>query len=131
MSTNHLQSSEKNHSTLPRNLTQMTWTHTSLCNLGKNLCNVETIFCYYLLATSNLKDFSLPACKCRVSFKIRTSLKTSHFDQFWFPRKRKRNFVPSFYLEQLLADKYCTYLLNYCNGVLKLILLRSYLCNKI
>ena len=82
MSKNHLQSSEKNHSKLPRNLTQMTWTHTSLCNLGKNLCNVETIFCFYLLAASKLKDFSLPACKCRVSFKIRTSLKTSHFDQF-------------------------------------------------
>ena len=82
MSKNHLQSSKKNHLKLPRNLTQMTWTHTSLCK--------------YLLATTNLKDFSLPACKCQGSLKIRTSLKTSHFDQFWFPRKPKRNFVPLF-----------------------------------
>ena len=91
-----MQSSKKYHLKLLRNVTQMTWTHTSLCNLGKNQCNVKSIFCYYLLATINLKDFSLPVCKCQVSLKILTSLKTSHFDQFWFPRKPKRNFVPLF-----------------------------------
>ena len=35
MSKNHSQSSKKNHLKPPRNLTQMTWTHTSLWNLGK------------------------------------------------------------------------------------------------
>ena len=82
MSKSDLQSSKKNHLKLPRNATQMTWTHTSPCNLGKNQCNVKSIFCNYLLATTNLKEFSLPACKCQVSLKILTSLKTIYFDQF-------------------------------------------------
>ena len=59
MSKNHSQSSKKNHLKPPRNLTQMTWTHTSLWNLGKNSCNVKSIF-GNLLATTNLKDFSVP-----------------------------------------------------------------------
>ena len=111
MSKNHLQSSKKNHLKLPRNVIQMTWTHTSPCNLGKNQCNVKSIFCYYLLATTNLKDFSLPACKCQGSLKIRTSLKTSHFDQFWFPRKPKRNFVPLFLFWTITSRQVLTKLL--------------------
>ena len=131
MSKNHLQSSKKNHLKLPRNVIQMTWTHTSPCNLGKNQCNVKSIFCYYLLATTNLKDFSLPACKCRVSFKIRTSLKTSHFDQFWFLRKPKRNFMPVFLFITITSRQVLYLLAKFCNGLSKFILLWSYLYNKI
>ena len=102
----------------------------SLCSLGKNPRTIKSIFCYYLLVRINLKDFSLLACKCRVSFKIHTSLKTSHFS-FNFRVSQKGILCPSFYSEQLLAGKYCTCLLKDCNSLLKFILLRSYLHNKI
>ena len=131
MSKNHLQSSKKNHWNWPRNLTQMTWTYTSLYDLGKNPCNVKSMFCYYLLATTNLKDFSLTACKCRVSFKICILWKQAISISFDFRVSQKRILCPSFYSEQLLAGKYCIYWRNYCNDLLKFILLRSYLYNKI
>ena len=121
MSKNHLQSSKKNHLKLPRNLTQMTWTHTSLCNLGKNPWNIKSIFCYYLPATTNLKDFSLPACNVEWVLKFALLWKQSISISFDFRVSQKGTLCRSFYSEQLLAGKYCTYLLNYCNGLLKFI----------
>ena len=44
MSKNRLQSSKKNQWKLPRNLTQMTWTHISLCSLGKNHAMLKAFF---------------------------------------------------------------------------------------
>ena len=126
MSKNHLPSSKKNHLKPPRNLTQMTWTHTSLWNLGKNSCNVKSIFCNYLLATTNLKDFSVPHVNVEWVLKFALFWKQAISISFDFRVNQKGILCPSFYSEQLLASKYCTYLLNIITRyLLKFILLRS------